>query len=759
MNGKKIVGMEPRNDHQLQIHMKRYFYPAFAVLLALASSAGAVSIVVDSGRYPTAEAASSAEAEARWLDADPSDDTVCTESFAALELQRYLRRITGREDDFPIVGDQSLPDGELILIGGPVSNAASRKLADALGVKDQELASLGPEGYRIKTKVLANRTVTLIAGGGRAGTLYGVYDLLHRLGCRWFAPGELHEEIPRGKWEPRFDVTERPAFAIRGFYVYAERGEPEFWLWMARNRLNDWYAESKHLNLLHKLGFRLVCGQHDAQWRFINPGAPYPYQHPRWKADRNLPADPYPISDQYQGDADGNGVLSNFEAHPEWFPLAGGKRIPGIGREEGVNFCTSNPDAVQEFTKNYVEALSGGCYREANAVNLWTLDNGKWCECPACQAQGNATDRFLRLVQAFHNQIKRAQHEGKLAYPIQIRFLVYSDLINPPSRPLPEDFDYESCVAAFFPISRCLVHPFDDPSCGRNADYQKKFSGWFLDPARHYRGNILIGEYYNVSRYESLPLCLMHVMAHDIPFHYQAGVRNFQYMHVTTGHWGNKALTNYQMARQLWDVRTDCETLWKDYFDRCYGPATGVMRRFYTSLEAMYSNVEPLKGWSSNLAARLESGVANLFPEPHLRYQREPGVACDAPTLTEMIAAGRECRRLIDEALALPLPKRFHLRILEDERTFTYGERTLAYYDACVQAFQQGRSGRIEEARHHFAEARRLADLLRQDTWSVALCYIHDEPFPFDAFHATRATKALLHLEKLLGPLPEEKKE
>src|ERR1035437_3351657 len=183
----------------------------------------------------------------------------------------------------------------------------------------------------------------------------------------------------------------------------------------------------------------------------------------------------------------------------------------------------------------------------------------------------------------------------------------------------------------------------------------------------------------------------MHVMAHDIPFHYRSGVRNFQYMHVTTGHWGNKALTNYQMARQLWDVRTDCETLWKDYFDRRYGPATGVMRRFYPSLEAMYSNVEALKGWSSNLAARLESGVANLFPEPHLRYQREPGVACDAPTLTEMIAAGRECRRLIDEALALPLPKRFHLRILEDERTFTYGERTLAYYDACVPAFPQGR--------------------------------------------------------------------
>ena len=66
--------------------------------------------------------------------------------------------------------------------------------------------------------------------------------------------------------------------------------------------------------------------------------------------------------------------------------------------------------------------------------------------------------------------------------------------------------------------------------------------------------------------------------------------------------------------------------------------------------------------------------------------------------------------------------------------------------------------GRREQARRHYAEARRLAELLRQDTWSVALCYIHNEPFPLDAFHATHATKALQHLEKLLGPLTKEEK-
>ena len=124
-----------------------------------------------------------------------------------------------------------------------------------------------------------------------------------------------------------------------------------------------------------------------------------------------------------------------------------------------------------------------------------------------------------------------------------------------------------------------------------------------------------IGEYYNVSRYKCLPICFMHTMAHDIPYYYQAGARHFHYMHVTTGHWGNKSLTNYQMARQLWDVDTDCEALWKDI-------SPGVTARPPTSCGAstsrwskMLSNVEPLKGWSSNLASRLDAGRSELFPD------------------------------------------------------------------------------------------------------------------------------------------------
>ncbi|MHC4181039.1 MAG: DUF4838 domain-containing protein [Planctomycetota bacterium] len=711
-----------------------------ALVLAATASAGAESvIVVNFGPYPSAEVAGSSEAKVNWSDADTADDTVCTECFAAGELQRYLRKMTRRREDFAVVDDDLAPGGELILVGGPASNAASRRLALALGVDPKGTAKLGPEGYRIKTATPNGRRVTLVAGGGRVGTLYGTYDLLHRLGCRWFAPGAVHEEVPRIDRLGKFDVTQRPAFLSRGFLAWEDRAGPDFLLWMARNRLNEWCVQQRNHPLMRKLGIRMVAGMHDAQWQS--------YDHPRFEADQQKPNDPYPAGGQYRGDANGDGRLSYFEAHPEWYGLIGKRRVPDIRKGGGTNYCTSNPAATAEFMKNFVRAVIDGPYCDAEVIRFWTLDGGQWCQCADCRALGIPTDRNLLLVHRLDREVKKARAAGRITRPITIRFLAYADVLKPPTRPLPPGFDYATCSATFFPIIRCYVHNFDDPGCARNAEYHGHLRGWAGDPQRHYRGQICLGEYYNVSGYKCLPICFMHTMAHDIPLFHKAGARHFHYMHVTTGNWGNKALTNYQMARQLWDVRTDCEALWEDYFAGRYGPAAATMRRFYLSLQKMLSNVSEIK---YGLNRRMNAGAKELFPTPHLRYRRQPGIECNAPTLLEIVGHAETCRELIDQALAMELPERIRARVAEDERMFTYGQRTIAYYHACVQAFQLAHAGRLEEARGHYAEARRVADLLRRDTKSTTLSSSHaNAP---DAFVASYATGALDQLAKLLGP-------
>ncbi|NLF06671.1 MAG: DUF4838 domain-containing protein [Pirellulaceae bacterium] len=732
--------------------------PAFCVDRAEAG----VSIIVNLGEYASAEVAGHDEANVDWLDADPRDDVICTEAFAALELQKHLRKMTGREDDFAIVDDNDVPEGELIAVGSPANNAAAKRFASKLGVSLKQLEELGPEGYRIKTGEIDGRRATLIAGGGRVGTLYGVYDLLHRLGFRWFSPAEFDEVTPAAEWNPSFDVAERPAFSIRGFHAIEKRDTPEFIQWMVRNRLNQWTVYVDDVPLMRKLGMKLVGGGHDVQVDFLAPESPYPYNHPRFNGDDDKPADPYPVSETYQGDADKDGKLTYYEAHPEWYALIGGKRASKMKPMNGPNFCTSNRDAAAEFSKNLVQSITDGKYRNADIVRIWTADVGRWCECPKCKTAGTPTDRYLRLVNRVDRELKRAQREGLINRPILLRFLAYADVVAPPSKPLPDDFDYDTCMVTFFPIKRCYVHRFGDPNCDFRSHYKEQFDGWIKNPDRHYRGRVCIGEYYNYSRFKGLPVCFMHVMERDIPYYHESGARHFHYMHVTTANWGSKALTNYQMARQIWDADADCGSLWDDYFALRYGPAAPAMRCFYESLERMLCNIELLKGWHPGMPSRLAAGKNPILLDSHMQYKREPGKKYDGPTMTEMVAAGRQCRKLIDDAMSRDgLSGDIKSRLAEDERVFTYAERTLRFYDQCLQAYHLVWAGKKDEARKHLHEARRVAELLRQDTWSMALAYKRGEDPNLNGLTSTFAADALDRLDKLINAEnnPKDKKE
>ena len=715
-----------------------------AVLLSVVASASACAgmILVDLGDAADARSVGYGEATVTWGDAEARDELLCTQAFAACELQRYLRQMTGRADDWRIVDDSQNAHGRAVMIQMAPS-------ADA-----QEL---GPEGYRLRSSPSADGWRVSIIGGGRVGTLYGVYDLLHRLGVRWYAPGAENEEVPRVPLDsvPPMDIAERPAFILRGFHAWENRGDEPFLLWMARNRLNYWCVQQENKPLMHKLGIQLIGGGHRLTDWYLGPRKPYPYNHPRFAGDDTKPVDPYAVSDGYQGDGDGNGTLTYFEAHPDWYALRDGKRSPRISGDGGDNFCTSDPDAVTEWVRNAVADLAAGANRDAGMMNAWMLDGGKWCECEECKRQGTRTDRNLQVVHEYAKGIKIAQSEGRINRPIRLLFLAYADVLEPPSKPLPPDFDYDMCIATYFPICRCYVHTLQHPEgCSRNVRYHRHLHGWAVEPKRHYRGQLCIGEYYNVSGYKCLPICFMHSMAADIPYSHSLGARYFHYMHCTTRNWGNKALTNWQMARQLWNPGADCTALWTDYFTGRYGPAAGDMRQFYENLERMLCNVTELK---YNLARRLHQGSATLYPGGHLRYETAAGEAADVPSVQDMLQAAATCRRIVDGVLEQELPKRVRDRVEEDRGLFTYGERTLRYFDLASRAFFTVREGRRDEARTWLRELRQVADQLRADTASTTFASSHANAA--NAFSATYATGALARLEDMLGPVaPEEVK-
>lgn len=133
------------------------------------------------------------------------------------DLARVLEAITGAHPR--IASSASAPTVKTysFLIG-----AAAEKVFGGVGV-----AAPFEQGFRV---VVGERRAGLF-GQSDLATSYAVYELLDRLGCRWFFPGDLGEVLPpRGPLElPRLEIRSAPSTWYRGVW-YADDA------WKRRNR-------------------------------------------------------------------------------------------------------------------------------------------------------------------------------------------------------------------------------------------------------------------------------------------------------------------------------------------------------------------------------------------------------------------------------------------------------------------------------------------------------------------------------------------
>ncbi len=685
----------------------------------VAEAAGVVTILANPGRFGRVEQAAVAEREVDWWDDDLADDNACTESFAATELRRFLAVCTGtKADDIRLAGTDAMPaDGDVFLIGSDGSNPLieSRKPAGEKG-----FAPAAAEGFRVLATRDGGRTITIIKGFDRVGALYGVYAYLEQVGVRFYGLGERDTVLPPGPvaLPAKLDLSEKPDYLTRGFHAFEDRGDPAFFLWMARNRLNFWCALSKdHLWLLKKLGMRLIAGGHDVHALCLNP-------------------------------------RTYFEAHPEWYGLRGGKRSGNIKGDFGDNYCTSNAEATAELARNVIRQCIDGEWRYADMLNFWMLDNGKWCECEACKAQGTYTDRLLAVTHAVRTAIRKAREDGRLKRNVQLVTLAYHETLPPPSRPLPADFDYDNCFVTYFPIERCYVHSLADPACTEiNAALTQNLQGWTTGVGRQYTGSIFIGEYYNVSSFKSLPLLFSRSMAADIPWYYKTGARHFHYMHTPTRLWGTWRLNQYLMARLLWNTKTNADALLAEYFDRLYPSTSARTRTFYRELEYATSNFKAFKhyvhvgGISYSLRSRLTNDKLPLFPFDHLHYEPYAPVLNDGPDVVEIVDGFARARAAMDAALVECGDAAERARLVEDEARFAYGEATARFYYHLIRTAMFHRKGDGQQARREFAAAEDQAAVLRRIVDLVQVSSTHANAK--DGLDASQATAAYEYFGKL----------
>ena len=268
-----------------------------------------------------------------------------------------------------------------------------------------------------------------IKGHTPRGALYGVYQLLEDMGCRWFYIGELGEVVPSATdiYLPCGERTQSASFRERSVLV----AYPSYY-----ERFDEW------IDFLTKM-------------RINNVGI-YGQSLDWWKANRGRYL---PMLEERHAILEFGGHIMPafvprdlFGAHPEYF------RMNEEGqRADDHNFCP-NSDALELLKKNvrgHFEQLP-----EITYFHIWAddLKGGGWCHCPECEGLPPA-DQNLIAMNAMAGVLAEVNPRASLA------LLAYHDTAEVPSlAPAPNLFLYHAAR------ERCYRHAFDDPACRRNRE-------------------------------------------------------------------------------------------------------------------------------------------------------------------------------------------------------------------------------------------------------------------------------------------------
>jgi hypothetical protein len=584
----------------------------------------------------------------------------CTVAFAATELQNFLAR-TAPTWKFRFA--QSAPaEGPVVTLG------IDRSIKD-------------PQAYVIRS----GKRGLEIKGGGREGVLYGVYAWLGELGWRWYAANKNGEVAPEPRESLKLDgwkIESAPDFPMfRGFHAATESMESaELFLWMARNRLNAWAYRPRTYALMKKLGFRFLSGGHILE-DILNPDAPQP-------SGKSL-----------------------FEAHPDWFPEIDGKRERK--NADRYQFCVTNQEASNYVAQKVVEKLrTDWCWTDFQ--NVWMLDTwAGWCQCAKCRALGNDADRYLHFLSVVRSAVNAAIARGELKRNTGMALAAYegTPALEGPLHGVPKNLTGSSDFALYAPINRCYVHKLEDNRCTEmNTHYARAVESWGKVSKQF---PLAVVEYYNVSKFEDLPLLFSRTMGEDFAYYKRTGVTGMSYMHIPMALWGPRTLTQALVARLAWDSQASVGKIKDEYLKLYYGPAAETMGEFYDSLEAAYSNITAWRSWfrpSVNhelLKWKADRPTKPLFTLRHLPPEGGEGIG-PAESLALLDKAGAALRR----ARAMKTPVAVQLRMEEDARLFRYGDDSFRFYWALAQVYEAERTGDEGARKVAWAEVERRAESL-----------------------------------------------
>ncbi|MBR4666481.1 MAG: DUF4838 domain-containing protein, partial [Lentisphaeria bacterium] len=459
-----------------------------------------------------------------------------TVQFAAQELQKYLKMITGTE--IAIV-DQPAAGKYPFFFGQP--KGISLKPEEARWEVTKDHARLYGDSTPVGSPEI--NLPKQLGTDNRSGDLTAVYDFLEKqLGVLFLAPGKdgvsfkpvrvLNLKEGSGNWIPQLTSRhlwpDRAAWTAPNFYnpdgrMKAKRKSPTPAEFLPSNRAE--FDKKRQETLLwlkqQRMGRsseRFYYGHAFTQW---------------WKRFG--------------------------KTHPEFFALTKGKRQPlAPSRPDWNKLCVSNPAVWKQIVKDWSENKNRGHF-----INACENDGGGFCECEECRKldmpprpgakwDDDLSDRYVYFANQVLNEARKIDPEAKVAHD------GYSHYRFPPRRENLTPANYLIYVSDMMDLKKL------------EADYQ----AWQKAGARHF---LLRPNHLHMNT--SLPMGFEKQLFEAFKIGIKYGVMGTSYDSLH-GFWDISGLTDYVLARAHVDPSTDFDH-WFSEYGSAYGAAASEVRAYF----------------------------------------------------------------------------------------------------------------------------------------------------------------------------------
>ncbi|MGN0834054.1 MAG: DUF4838 domain-containing protein [Kiritimatiellia bacterium] len=417
-------------------------------------------------------------------------------------------------------------------------------------------------------RIVAQGEGMTIAGSNPESVGFGLFELLERLGCRWYWAGPDGEYLP----EPTnclaladFAVTSTAAIPYRDF-LFHRTHSPD-----ARYKSAFFRRQRMHPRRCH--------GGHLFNW--VRP------------ADCKTP-------EEY------------FARHPEQHALWQGRRVPH-------QHCYTHPETFRTFVDFYVREWDAA--PKAEYLSLSPKDTPVHCTCEGCAAKGDASTLYFDFI----NRLVAALAElrpGK-----RYRTIAYSFYVQPPKVKLHPAITLEYCM-----YDRCYRHPFAAADCPFNPKALGAMAAWreVLGATPGIYGYHF--DLWNAPKPMLAPMErvlqdeIRWARDHQVGYWCTEWYGGWAFAARSAGPDGSPPATiredcraychrfpAYALCRLLWNPDQSLDAIKRDWCARVYGPAADAMFAYLTAMEDAWGGGGHISAYNASPDAHADTFVTQAL--------------------------------------------------------------------------------------------------------------------------------------------------